>query len=55
MVKFTVRLGEPLLRLPVNPSLSLQNPVLLACPVNKGGLQPCLPPQKVIMNLEEMG
>jgi hypothetical protein len=53
MVKLTVRLGEPLLRLSANPSFSLQNPVLLACPVNIGGLQPCLTPQKIIMKLQK--
>jgi hypothetical protein len=42
MVKSTVRLGEPLLRLPVNPSFSLQNPVLLACPIKS--VSPALPP-----------
>jgi hypothetical protein len=55
MFKFTAGLGEPLFRLPANPSLSLEKPVLLTYPVDKGGLQPCLQTQKVIMNLEEMG
>jgi hypothetical protein len=56
MIKFTDRLGEPLLRLPVNPSSSLQNPVLLACLVNKGGLQPCLPhSENNYEALEEIG
>jgi hypothetical protein len=35
MVKLTMRLGAPLLRLSVNPSLSLRKPVLLACPMKK--------------------